>query len=161
MLNKLDILQSIRCFLYDDLEVRLTQDLNVIYEDQSKLVPMSELGFYYKGNQYRRYGHVKPVYRSRYRTLHTSLHLAMDEYMKKCKAFNEEWDVIASYIRCVLNQCSNYWQLYSYLPTGLHEFLKSIGCPYRIQASEDIDIGNNQQGKELLLTRLMLNMTGD
>ena len=43
----------------------------------------------------------------------------------------------------------------------LHGFIQSLGYEASIEEFGDIDIGNNQQGKELLITRLMLNMTGD
>ena len=161
MLNKLNLLSSLRVYLFDGCEAALVIRLNVIHEDQAKLVPNSEVGFTYKNQKYTRYPNIAPIHKHRVKALHNSLYIPMEEYLSKLKAFETEWYLISSYLQCVLNQCVSTGQLYWYLPIGLHGFIQSLGYEASIEEFGDIDIGNNQQGKELLITRLMLNMTGD
>lgn len=161
MLGKLTFLNNLRVFLFDVTEAALVIRLGVIYEDQAKLVPESEVGFYYKGTKYSRYTSIPPKYKNRLKPLHESLAVAMEIYLEKSANVQTEWGYISSYLRCILNQCGTASQLYLALPTGLHGFLnqQDIIAPTE-NHSCDFDIGNNQLGKELLLTRLMLNMTG-
>ena len=164
MLDKLTFLNNLKVFLFDVIEAALVIRLGVIYEDQAKLVPESEVGFYYKGTKYLRYGYesVPSKYKHRFKPLHESLAIAMDTYLEKSEDLHSEWNYISSYVRCILNQCGTAAQLYLALPTGLHGFLNQQGITGSIEDHAcDFDIGNNQLGKELLLTRLMLNMTGD
>lgn len=162
MLDKLTFLNNLKVFLFDVIEAALVIRLGVIYEDQAKLVPESEVGFYYKGTKYLRYTSIPPKYKNRLKPLHASLSNPMDIYLKKLKDTQSEWDYISSYVRCILNQCGTASQLYLALPTGLHGFLNQQGITGSMEDHAcDFDIGNNQLGKELLLTRLMLNMTGD
>ena len=51
--------------------------------------------------------------------------------------------------------------MYCYLHVGLHSFIKRLGYEASNEEFGDIDIGNNKQGKELIITRLMINMKGD
>ena len=161
MLTKSRLIERLKRFLYDTLEEKLTDILHGLQEDQAKLVPESEVGFYYKNNSYIRYTNINPVHRRRVKPLHPSLHAPMDEYLTKVSALHTEWGYVSSYLQCVLNQCTTSGQLYCYLPIGLHGFIQSLGYEASTEEFSDIDIGNNQQGKELLITRLMLNMTGD
>lgn len=161
MLDKLTFLNNLKVYLFDTLEAALVIRLGVIYEDQAKLVPNSEVGFTYKSQKYTRYHNMPPVHKHRVKALHPSLYAFMEEYLRKLKAFETEWGYISSYLQCVLNQCTTSGQLYCYLPMGLHGFIQSLGYEASIEEFGDMDIGNNQQGKELLITRLMLNMTGD
>ena len=161
MLTKSRIIERLKRFLYDAAEEKLTYTLLGLQEDQAKLVPESEVGFYYKNNSYIRYTNINPVHRRRVKPLHPSLHAPMDEYLTKVSALHTEWGYVSSYLQCVLNQCTTSGQLYCYLPIGLHGFIQSLGYEASTEEFSDIDIGNNQQGKELLITRLMLNMTGD
>src|SRR5574343_484116 len=143
MLTKSRLIERLKRFLYDTLEEKLIDTLHGLQEDQAKLVPESEVGFYYKNNSYIRYTNISPIHRHKVKPLHT------------------EWGYVSSYLQCVLNQCTTSGQLYCYLPVGLHGFIQSLGYEASTEEFGDIDIGNNQQGKELLITRLMLNMTGD
>ena len=161
MLTKSRLIERLKRFLYDTLEEKLTNTLHGLQEDQAKLVPESEVGFYYKNNSYIRYANINPIHRHRVKPLHHILHPSMDEYLDKVKTLHTEWGYISSYLQCVLNQCTTSGQLYCYLPMGLHGFIQSLGYEASIEEFGDMDIGNNQQGKELLITRLMLNMTGD
>ena len=161
MLTKSRLIERLKKFLYDTTEEKLIDTLHGLQEDQAKLVPESEMGFYYKNNPYLRYSYVSPMYRSRVKPLHHTLHSPMNEYLAKVTALHTEWGYISSYLQCVLNQCVSTGQLYGYLPVGLHGFIQSLGYETSTEEFGDIDIGNNQQGKELLITRLMLNMTGD
>lgn len=161
MLDKLAFLSALKLFLFGSLQKQLQKDLAVIYDDQSKLVPVSEVGFYYRGKGYMQYTAVEPKYKYRTKPLDPSLHKPMEQYLTTTKKTDEEWDYISSYVRCLLNQCSTASQLYLALPTGLQGFLNQYG----IEGSTEeptftLDIGNNQIGKEMLITRLMLNMTG-
>lgn len=161
MLDKLTFLNNLKVFLFDVIEAALVIRLGVIYEDQAKLVPESEVGFYYKGIKYARYGMIPPKFKNRVKPLHESLVIPMDIYLKKLKDTQSEWGYISSYVRCILNQCATASQLYLALPTGLHGFLNQQGITGSTENHTcDFDIGNNQLGKELLLTRLMLNITG-
>ena len=161
MLNKVAFLHALKHFLFGSLKQQLGKDLSVIYDDQSKLVPVSEVGFYYKGKGYMQYTAVEPKYKYRAKPLDPSLHKPMEEYLTTTKKSEEEWDYISSYARCLLNQCSTASQLYLALPTGLHGFLHQYGIEGSMEEpTYALDIGNNQIGKELLITRLMLNMTG-
>ena len=161
MLTKSRLIERLKRFLYDTLEEKLTDILHGLQEDQAKLVPESEVGFYYKSKSYIRYTNISPIHRHRVKPLHPSLHAPMDEYLTKVSALHTEWGYVSSYLQCVLNQCTTSGQLYWYLPIGLHGFIQSLGYEASTEEFSDIDIGNNQQGKELLITRLMLNMTGD
>lgn len=161
MLTKSRIIERLKRFLYDAAEEKLTDILHGLQEDQAKLVPESEVGFYYKSKSYIRYTNISPIHRHRVKPLHPSLHAPMDEYLTKVSALHTEWGYVSSYLQCVLNQCTTSGQLYWYLPIGLHGFIQSLGYEASTEEFSDIDIGNNQQGKELLITRLMLNMTGD
>ena len=162
MLNKQKLLDSLKVFLYAETEAKLVAVLHNLEEDQAKLVPGSEVGFYYRGNQYIRYTAVPPKFRNRVKALHESLVPYMDEYLENVKKMFSEWGYISSYVRCILNQCGTASQLYLALPTGLHGFLNQQGITGSMEDYAcGFDIGNNQLGKELLLTRLMLNMTGD
>lgn len=161
MLTKSRLIERLKRFLYDTLEEKLTNTLHGLQEDQSKLVPESEVGFYYKSRSYIRYANINPIHRHRVKPLHHTLYSLMDEYLDKVKALHTEWGYVSSYLQCVLNQCTTAGQLYCYLPVGLQGFIQSLGYEASIEEFGDIDIGNNQQGKELLITRLMLNMTGD
>ena len=161
MLTKSRIIERLKRFLYDAAEEKLTYTLLGLQEDQAKLVPESEVGFYYKNNSYIRYTNISPIHRYRVKPLHHTLHAPMDEYLTKVSALHTEWGYVSSYLQCVLNQCTTSGQLYWYLPIGLHGFIQSLGYEASTEEFSDIDIGNNQQGKELLITRLMLNMTGD
>lgn len=161
MLIKVAFLNALKHFLFGSLHKQLEKDLAVIYEDQSKLVPVSEVGFYYKGKGYMQYTAVEPKYKYRVKPLAPSLHKPMEEYLTAIKKSEEEWDYISSYVRCLLNQCSTASQLYLALPTGLQGFLNQYGIEASMEEPNyTLDIGNNQIGKELLITRLMLNMTG-
>lgn len=161
MLDKISFLGRLKLWLFGQLQKQLEETLSVIYEDQSKLVPVSEVGFYYKGKGYMQYTAVEPKYKYRAKPLDPSLHKPMEEYLTTTKKSEEEWDYISSYIRCLLNQCSTASQLYLALPTGLHGFLSQYGIEGSMEEPPyALDIGNNQIGKELLITRLMLNMTG-
>jgi hypothetical protein len=107
------------------------------------------------------YTAVEPKYKYRAKPLDPSLHKPMEEYLTTTKKSEEEWDYISSYVRCLLNQCSTASQLYLALPTGLHGFLNQYGIEGSMEEPTcTLDIGNNQIGKEILITRLMLNMTG-
>lgn len=161
MLNKLTLIQSLKIYLFDGCEAALVIRLDAIHEAQSKIVASSEVGFIYKNQKYMRYPNIAPIHKHRVKALHTSLHAHMEEYLFKLRAFETEWYLISSYLQCVLNQCTTAGQLYCYLPVGLHGFIQSLGYEASTEDFGDIDIGNNQQGKELLITRLMLNMTGD
>lgn len=162
MLDKLTFLNNLRVYLFDGIEAALVIRLGVIYEDQAKLVPMSEVGFVYKNERYIRYPNIAPKHKHRVKALHTSLHQPMQDYLDKLTAFDNEWNLISSYLRCVLNQCITASQLYLALPIGLHGFLNQQSIEGSIEEhSCNFDLGNNKKGKELLLTRLMLNMTGD
>lgn len=161
MLTKSRIIERLKRFLYDAAEEKLTDILHGLQEDQAKLVPESEVGFYYKSKSYIRYTNISPIHRHRVKPLHPSLHAPMDEYLTKVSALHTEWGYVSSYLQCVLNQCTTSGQLYWYLPIGLHGFIQSLGYEASTEEFSVIDIGNNQQGKELLITRLMLNMTGD
>lgn len=161
MLTKSRIIERLKRFLYDAAEEKLTYTLLGLQEDQAKLVPESEVGFYYKSKSYIRYTNISPIHRHRVKPLHHTLHAPMDEYLTKVSALHTEWGYVSSYLQCVLNQCTTSGQLYWYLPIGLHGFIQSLGYEASTEEFSDIDIGNNQQGKELLITRLMLNMTGD
>ena len=161
MLTKSRLIERLKKFLYDTTEEKLIDTLHGLQEDQAKLVPESEVGFYYKSKSYIRYANINPIHRHRVKPLHPSLHAPMDEYLDKVKTLHTEWGYVSSYLQCVLNQCTTAAQLYCYLPVGLHGFIQSLGYEAYTEEFGDIDIGNNQQGKELLITRLMLNMTGD
>lgn len=161
MLTKSRLIERLKRFLYDTVEEKLTYTLLGLQEDQAKLVPESEVGFYYKSKSYIRYANINPIHRHRVKPLHPSLHASMDEYLTKVSALHTEWGYVSSYLQCVLNQCTTTGQVYWYLPVGLHGFIQSLGYEASTEEFGDIDIGNNQQGKELLITRLMLNMTGD
>lgn len=151
----------LKSFLFAALHEQQEKNLAVIYDDQSKLVPVSEVGFYYKGKGYMQYTAVEPKYKYRVKPLDPSLHKPMEEYLTAMKKSEEEWDYISSYVRCLLNQCSTASQLYLALPTGLHGFLNQQGITGSVkEPSYSIDIGNNRIGREILITRLMLNMTG-
>jgi len=74
MLNKVNFLTVLKSFLFGSLKQQLEKDLSVIYDDQSKLVPVSEVGFYYKGKGYMQYTAVEPKYKYRVKPLDPSLH---------------------------------------------------------------------------------------
>ena len=161
MLDKISFLNTLKLYLFGELQEQLAKALAVIYEDQAKLRPASEVGFYFRGTGYIRYTAVEPKFKHRVKPLHSSLYEPMQSYLDTTTKYLEEWGYISSYIRCLLNQCSTASQLYFALPTGLHGFLNQQGITGSVkEPSYSIDIGNNHIGKEILITRLMLNMTG-
>jgi len=162
MLNKLTFLESLRLYLFEETHKKLQAELEVIYEDQAKLVIASEVGFYFKTKKYSRYTRVPPNYMQRFKPLHKTLHISMESYLKAIKQYEMEWDYISSYVRCLLNQCVTASQLYLALPSSLHGFLNEQGIEGSVEEHAcDFDATNNQQGKEMLVVRLLLNMTGD
>ena len=89
MLTKSRLIERLKRFLYDTLEEKLTNTLHGLQEDQAKLVPESEVGFYYKNNSYIRYTNISPIHRHRVKPLHHILHPSMNEYLDKVKALHK------------------------------------------------------------------------
>lgn len=156
-LNKSSVLRTIQKYLYKDINAVLFQRYKEIHLSQQRLVDTSMSGFWFKGKMYST--GAKGVMH----TLHPALHKFMEDYLTESQTISEESNYVTSYIQSVLNQCTEEAHLYYLLPQGLH----SILCDEGISDVEEFPLIThstvgfyNQKGKELLLARMMLNMTG-
>jgi hypothetical protein len=86
----------------------------------------------------------------------------MQDYVAQSNEIVTEQGYVVSYIQSVLNQCTESSQLYYYFPSGLRSILRDEGLEETPTSNLSVvpTIDFNQKGKELLLARLMLNMTG-
>ena len=86
----------------------------------------------------------------------------MESYLSQSEDMRNERAYVSRYIQSVLNQCTEESQLYYHFPSGLHSILRDEG----LDETPTSNLGMvpatdfNQKGKELLLARMMLNMTG-
>lgn len=152
---KQDLLLHIIHTLYSKAYEVLQENLNQIIHAQHGLETNSQNGFWYKGKHWGATGRkAKP--------LHDSLKSKMDSYIKSSADLEIEVQYVKSYLQCILNNCTELGFLYHYLPTGLHTVLRNRGITQNNESPPVIEhlIMYNQKGKELLITRLMLNMTG-
>jgi len=155
-LNKSRVLRAIQTYLYKDISEILFQRYKEIHLSQQRLIDTSMSGFWFKGKMYSTGS--KGVMHS----LHPALHEFMEDYVTQSQTISEEQTYVSSYIQSVLNQCTEESQLYYHFPSGLHSILRDAGLDETPTSNLGMvpAIDFNQKGKELLLARMMLNMTG-
>lgn len=154
--NKSYILMLIRRSLYEGMGDKLLARYKEIHISHHRLVENSSGGFWFKGMRYQ------SGIRGSAQSLHPALHEFMDDYVIQSKVMAEEQSYVSSYIQSVLNQCTEESQLYYHFPSGLHSILRDVGLDETPTSNLGMvpAIDFNQKGKELLLARMMLNMTG-
>ena len=156
-LNKSSVLADIQGYLYRGMQEKLIKMYSEIHIAHQRLVENSSGGFWFKGMRY--VSGLKGAAQS----LHPVLLEFMDDYITQSKAIAEEQSYVGSYIQSVLNQSTEEAHLYCLFPSGLHTVLRDrcisdvVESPLAVVSSKDF----NQKGKELLLARMVLNMTGD
>lgn len=155
-LNKSRVLQAIKTYLYRDISEILFQRYKEIHLSQHRLIDTSMSGFWFKGKMY------STGSKGGMHSLHPALHEFMEDYVTQSQTISEEQSYVSSYIQSVLNQCTEESQLYYHFPSGLHSILRDEGLDETPTSNLGMvpAIDFNQKGKELLLARMMLNMTG-
>lgn len=155
-LNKSYILSAIQYYLYKDIKEKLTTIYNEVHINHQRLVDNSSGGFWFKGMRYQ------TSLKGAAQSLHPALSEFMQNYVIQSNDIDTEKSYVSSYIQSVLNQCTEEWQLYHHFPTGLHSILRDEGLDETPTSNLGMvpAIDFNQKGKELLLARMMLNMTG-
>ena len=156
-LNKSRILLAVLRHTYKELDDKLLARYSEIHISHARLDNSSVSGFYFKGKKYS--SGLKGFATS----LHPALHEFMEDYVNQTKDLAEERAYVSSYIQSVLNQCTEESQLYYHFPSGLHSILRDEGLDETPTSNIGMvtAIDFNQKGKELLLARMMLNMTGN
>mgnify|MGYP003426955984 FL=1 len=156
-LNKSCILSAILKCLYREMQDKLVTRYSEIHISNQRLNVSSVGGFYFKGKHYR------SGLAGFTGTLHPALYEFMEDYTNQCKDIANERAYVSSYIQSVLNQCTEESQLYYHFPSGLHSILRDEGLDETPTSNLGMvpAIDFNQKGKELLLARMMLNMTGN
>ena len=156
-LNKSQLLRRIEASLYTDIHDKLNRMFNEIHLAHQRLVIQSGNGFWFKGV---RHGLITKVV---IQPLHPALHEFMESYLSQSEDMRNEQAYVSSYIQSVLNQCTEESQLYYHFPSGLHSILRDEGLDETPTTNLGMvpAIDFNQKGKELLLARMMLNMTGN
>lgn len=155
-LNKSHVLSTIQHSLYHELREKVVRIYAEIHISQQRLVENSSGGFWFKGMRYQ------SGIRGGAQSLHPALHEFMEDYVTQSKDMDAEKSYVTSYVQSILNQCTEESQLYCLLPHGLHSILRDEG----LDETPTSNLGRvpttdfNQKGKELLLARMMLNMTG-
>lgn len=158
-MQKYQLLQLLLNFIYQNKEVKLKELLEQIHTHQASFT-VTNGSFRYKGKAYyaTRYGAMGLRY------LDENLYPHMDSYLKQSNELEKEKALVSSYLQAVLNQVNEPSYLYSYLPSALHSVLQLDGIVQTNLEPPELDsvlMGINQDGYELLLTRLMLNMVGE
>lgn len=155
-LNKSSILFAIQAYLYKEIRARLNHTYQEIHRTQQRLDGNAIGGFWFMGKKYGTNA------RGALATLHPALHEFMVNYLAQSEEINVENSYVSSYIQSVLNQCTEESQLYYHFPSGLHSILRDEGLDETPASNLGMvpAIDFNQKGKELLLARMMLNMTG-
>jgi hypothetical protein len=155
-LSKSCILSAIQYHLYNNIKEKLAVMYREIQISHQRLTENSLGGFWFNGMRYQ--SGLKGAAQS----LHPALSEFMQDYESQSQELITEQGYVVSYIQSVLNQCTESSQLYYYFPSGLRSILRDEGLEEtptsNLSAVPTIDF--NQKGKELLLARLMLNMTG-
>ena len=155
-LNKSRVLRAIQTCLYKDINEVLFQRYKEIHLSQQRLIDTSMSGFWFKGKMY------STGSKGGMHSLHPALHEFMEDYVAQSQTISEEQSYVSSYIQSILNQCTEESQLYYHFPSGLHSILRDEGLDETPTTNLGMvpAIDFNQKGKELLLARMMLNMTG-
>lgn len=158
-MHKYQLLLLLLNFIYQNKEVKLKELLQQIHSHQASLTA-TQGSFRYKGKIY----YVFQWATANIRQLNEILYPHMDSYLKQYNELEKEKALVSSYLQAVLNQTSEPSYLYSYLPSALHSVLQLDGIVQTNLEALELDsvlMGINQDGYELLLTRLMLNMVGE
>lgn len=157
-MQKYQLLQLLLNFVYEKTETKLKELLQQIHSHQASFT-VTQGSFRYKGKIY--YTHIWAT--SGIKHLDENLYQYMDDYLKQTEQLEIEKLKVSSYLQAVLNQVSKSRYLYSYLPSALHPVLRQEGI---LDYGQEETISNldrnlmliNQEGYDLLLTRIMLNM---
>lgn len=158
MLNKYHLLQALLNFVYEKTEIKLKELLQQIHSHQASFT-ITQGSFRYKGKIYYAFDWAT----TNIKHLDENLYPYMYDYLKQSEQLEVEELKVSSYLQAVLNQVSKSRYLYSYLPSALHPVLRQEGI---LDCGQEETISNldknlmliNQEGYELLMTRLMLNM---
>lgn len=155
-LNKSRILSAIQYRLYSSIKDKLAIMYREIHVSHQRLTENSSGGFWFKGMRYQ------SGLRGAAQSLHPALSEFMQDYVNQSNEIVTEQGYVVSYIQSVLNQCTEESQLYYHFPSGLHSILRDEGLDETPTSNLGMvtAIDFNQKGKELLLARMMLNMTG-
>lgn len=155
-LNKSRVLRAIETYLYKNINEVLFQRYKEIHIAHQRLLNHSPNGFWFKGKQYAIGAKGSCL------GLHPALFEFMNGYLAETETIEEERSYVSSYIQSVLNQCTEESQLYYHFPSGIHSILRDEGLDETPTSNLGMvpAIDFNQKGKELLLARMMLNMTG-
>lgn len=158
MVNRHPILTHLMHYVYSDAQTQLSQTLNFIFADQAALLRDSSDGFWFKGKCWRNSSHPRPATKP----LHKSLHVTMSRYLQCVHELENEQQYVDAYLRAAINSSTHSSDLYHLLPSTLHQVLNNLGIPRtdKVSQVEDLIPTHNQKGYELLLTRLLLNLTG-
>lgn len=143
---------------YSDAQTQLSQTLGLIFSDQAALLHDSPDGFWFKGKCWRNTNNPRPAIK----TLHESLHESMLRYLQHASDLENERHYVDSYLRAAINSVTHSSDLYHLLPSPLHKTLHNLGIPRLDRVPELVETSSthNQKGYELLLSRLLLNLTG-
>ena len=153
-MSNLDLILYIRQEINNVATSKLRKLLITIQSHQSRLVPNSTDGFWYRGHKYGKLSY-------KCAPLHSSLHADMEHYLAQYESFLRDKAYVDSYLGHVLSIVPQD-QVHHLLPEPLHTVLRNRGVAFNPTPPDNVDeiLSHNQKGYDLLLVQLLNNIVG-